>query len=418
MSLIYDYLKIYGKSNSVSDSDVEIPPTLKSRDSSRLNNRFVLQLLGFCLIGIFFILLIIRIFTPGQNMQEAADSVSSSPAPQVQQEQSQSPVDELQSTLQQHDGSVDSTAAEPVFSAPPNFAASKKATQVFPETEKPEIKDASASPRIESIAAEPSGAIKNTSPQPLELVSRNSKRISPEEIPIYTEADKSATNAVPAFPFHRDVVVQKDFRGFSSNPASQDKSRKLYQAALQAQHSGDHRIAEIYYKKVLEGMPGHMEAMINLSALYVQQERYIEAEEVLAVILSIDPTNSKGLVNMGMINLYQNNETLAEAQFKAALDANPAEENALINLAYLAEKRRDYASTERYYNDLLQISPDNLQVLLAYGHLLEEEKRYPEAVDLYRDCLELDTVKKDQQLHGKISRRVRLLAGVTHIEQP
>ena len=113
---------------------------------------------------------------------------------------------------------------------------------------------------------------------------------------------------------------------------------------------------------------------------------------------------------MGMISLYRNNEPQAEARFKAALAANPGEENALINLAYLAEKKRDFATTEIYYKRLLQISPDNLEVLLAYGHLLEEEKRYPEAVSLYAACLELGTVIKDQQLHNKISQRMKLLS--------
>jgi Tfp pilus assembly protein PilF len=200
--------------------------------------------------------------------------------------------------------------------------------------------------------------------------------------------------------------------------AAQEKSKKFYQAGLQAQYKGDGRIAEIYYNKALEEVEHHMNAMINLSALYVQQERYAEAEDILAEILEIEPANSKGLVNMGVVNLYLGKESQAAAQFEAALAANPLEENALVNLAYLAEKNRDYMATEMYYRQLLQISPDNLEVLLAYGHLLEEQGRYPEALALYADILELGTLKKDQRLYNRISDRMRLLAGVVKNSQP
>ncbi|KPJ97855.1 MAG: hypothetical protein AMJ60_10130 [Desulfobacterales bacterium SG8_35] len=60
MSLIYDYLKINGKSGSEKDSDVEIPPTLKRRDTNRIKTRSILLILGSCLIGSLFVFLHMR----------------------------------------------------------------------------------------------------------------------------------------------------------------------------------------------------------------------------------------------------------------------------------------------------------------------------------------------------------------------
>ena len=74
MSLIYDYLKIHGESGSDKDSDVEIPPTLKRRDTNRFNTQALPLILGSCLIGALFIFLIIKIITPDQSVQVASES--------------------------------------------------------------------------------------------------------------------------------------------------------------------------------------------------------------------------------------------------------------------------------------------------------------------------------------------------------
>ena len=416
MSLIYDYLKIYGKSSSVRDSDVEIPPTLSRRDSNRFTARSALFIIGSCLIGILCLFLVLKIITSREDIQIGVkpEPVSRVTTPQTQPESAppiEAKVAEIK-PVQQQDESVRVKSAEPVFSVSPDFTESKRTMQVFPETAKQEKAEAPAKPQTASVSLEPLGVTKKRIPQPPELVSSAKKIVAPAEAPIYKETKKIATAKALTPPSRPYVAVKQTSRSSSSytSPESLAKSRKLYQAGLQAHQAGDHRIADIFYIKALEESPGNMEAMINLSALYVQQERYAEAEDVLDDILAIDSTNSKALVNMGMISLYRNNEPQAEARFKAALAANPGEENALINLAYLAEKKRDFATTEIYYKRLLQISPDNLEVLLAYGHLLEEEKRYPEAVSLYAACLELGTVIKDQQLHNKISQRMKLLS--------
>ncbi len=410
MSLIYDYLKIHGESGSDKDSDVEIPPTLKRRDSNRLNTQALLLILGSCFISALLIFLAIKIFSPDQEVQMAADSNPVVPA-QVQPDQ---PAATTVPALQE------AVAMQAVETRTPEQDTTQ-AIQVFPETEKTKVGDVTVSPQFEGSSEEQPGVMRKKMVRLLELESKNRKIIFPEDVPVYTDPQEvvESTAAVSPGSTGRSFAADSKFHSsFQADSAAREKSKKYYQAGLQAQHNGDGRIAEIYYKKALEEMPHHMDAMINLSALYVQQERYHEAEGILAKILAIDPTNSKALVNMGVASLYQDNDSQAAAQFEAALDANPLEENALVNLAYLSEKNRDYAATERYYRQLLQISPVNLEVLLAYGHLLEEQRRYPEALALYADTLELGLVKKDQRLYNKISERMRFLAGVVKNSQP
>ena len=192
--------------------------------------------------------------------------------------------------------------------------------------------------------------------------------------------------------------------------ASPAKSNKYYQAGLQAQQGGDLRIAEIFYQKGLADSPEHLNSMINLSAIYVQQERYRDAEEILWVILGVDKSNSKALVNLGVINLYLGRNSKAEKYFLKALQANPQEENGLVNLAYLAEQKKDYAAAEMYYKQILQISPANLEVLLAYAYMLEQQYRYPEALAVYKDSLDLDAMRNNKELFAKVLERRKQIA--------
>jgi Tfp pilus assembly protein PilF len=435
MSLIYDYLKINGKSDLAWDSDADIPPTLTKSDSGKDSKRHISKavaiVLGSCLgIGLI-IFLAYNLFAPENDLIVVVDP---EPLPVTQQVQPDTPAvpPESKVVVQQQEEPV--PAVESFLPGTPSFTESKKTIQVFSEIGQPEINDTTESLSTSSAPGEQSGAIRKKIPQTFELSSNARKITYPEEAPVYTEGKQPVEKVTQSFTVHDDAPVQRVSPSIDSQDKTVDvpsriysspgpdstalnKSKNLYQAGLHAQQSGDQRIAEIYYKKVLSGSPEHMEAMINLSALYIQQERYVEAEEFLAVIIKNDPANSKALVNMGVISLYKYNEPLAEEQFRAALAINPTEENALVNLAYLAERKMDYISAERYYRNLLQINPENLVVLLAYGHLLEGQKRYSEAVDLYRDSLKLETIELDQQLKDKITKRIRLLAGAIRNSQ-
>ncbi|MDX1775818.1 MAG: tetratricopeptide repeat protein [Desulfobulbales bacterium] len=408
MSLIYDYLKIDGKGDSETHPDIEIPPILKQRDGKRFNNQSLLLLLFTCLAGLLLLLLLINIFTPGHDEETA--SYNAPAAPKVVEElQPPDPGPAKPKSVATMETEATVSAQETVPAAP----------LVFPALQKPVDKEAVAQV-FESSSRQP-GIIRKKTAQPPVLEGSRLKRTLPGNFPVYDEpragADEKAIAA--SEPYDSDsAAVAKLNSSFQAGAADHGKSRKYYLAGKQAQYKGDVRLAEIYYQKAMAEGPGNLEAMINLSALYVQQQRYSDAEEVLTEILAIEPENSKALVNMGMISLNQGNEFHAEERFNAALDANPQEENALVNLAYLAEKNGDHAATESYYRQLLQISPENLEVLLAYGHLLEGVGRYTEAISLYSEALGHGRVKKDKRLHGKISERVRILARVVNNLKP
>ena len=413
MSLIYDYLKINGKGAAGKRSKIAIPPVLlKDGNPSRFNKPSLLIFLGSCLIGGILIVSINEIHSSRQENQVLAGQEIS---PQnIETVQTPVPVPVPVNPLpaariaMTHDGSLPPTV---------NFSLQQKAgadraVLVFPEHRAKEVKepipvkDKSISQtqgtKIQAPVAseknEATGLIAVKTPVKQAAFDKDKSLVTSRQI------DDNIPARQPSLKVY-DAVQTEDAIG-------PEKIEKYYQAGLQAQQEGDLRVAEIFYQKTLTFSDDHMNSLINLSAIYVQQERYKEAEGLLRKILSKDPVNSKALVNLGVVNLYQGKNKKAEEYFLKALQSNPFEENGLVNLAYLSEQKKDHAAAEGYYKRILQISPQNVEVLLAYAYLLEQESRYPEAEAVYQESLGLDAVKKDRELFARVRERRGQIANV------
>lgn len=406
MSLIYDYLKINGRGAAGKISKIAIPPALLNDESpSRFNKPSLLILLGSCLIGGILIVFIYKIHSSRQGLQLlAGQELSPQNVETVQTPVPASePVNPLPAarTAMKYDNSLPPTVS---FSLQQKTG-DDRAVLVFPEHRAKEVSEPIPVPdrRISQapdtlvqvpVASEknkPSGVIAAITPVKQVEVDSDKPMVTFRQIDENIPARQSSLKVY-------DPVRTKDAVG-------PEKIEKYYQAGLQAQQDGNLRVAEIFYQKTLTFSHDHMNSLINLSAIYVQQERYKKAEDLLREILGDDPANSKALVNLGVVNLYQGKNIKAEEYFLKALQSNHFEENGLVNLAYLSEQKKDLAAAEGYYKRILQISPQNVEVLLAYAYLLEQESRYAEAVAVYQDSLGLDAVKKDRELFARVLER-------------
>ncbi len=190
---------------------------------------------------------------------------------------------------------------------------------------------------------------------------------------------------------------------------SHNKPDYIYQLALQAQHSNQYGRAERYYRDVLEDVPEHENALVNLSAIYIQEKRIQEAQLLLNKVIKMNPQNSKALVNFGMIELQQNNNDSAANFFLSALRFNPIEVTALRNMAYLTQLGKNYAEAGKYFEQLLRISPGDTDILLAYAALEEMKKKYDSAIKIYRQCLEQINIQKTPERYEGILLRIQVL---------
>jgi tetratricopeptide (TPR) repeat protein len=206
----------------------------------------------------------------------------------------------------------------------------------------------------------------------------------------------------------RIVVTTSD----QPRPANQPPPdiNDLYQQGLLAQQAGKTQRAAKYYHEVLKQAPGHLDALTNLSAVYIAQGKLAAARQTLGTIRKIDSRNTKALVNLGFIEIREQRYPEAKAFFNQALSIIPSEETALVNLAYIAQVEHDPALAESYFKKIIDYYPGNIDAILNYASLMEQTSRYGTAISLYKQCLGQPGVKNNLELTVQIQNRVKLLS--------
>lgn len=188
-----------------------------------------------------------------------------------------------------------------------------------------------------------------------------------------------------------------------SNPSMVDQAaladkfpkdaKKQYEKGIKAERQGKHEEAVEYYQRALAIAPTMYFARNNLASIYLQNQRFAEAESELSKAIAQNPADANAYLNlanaylltdrlneaadsieqglkrqpqsalgeflMGSVLVRKGNAREAEKRFRAALNDDPALANAhlaLVNL-YLRENRSPEAIAE--LSLFLKQSPDS-----------------------------------------------------------
>lgn len=136
---------------------------------------------------------------------------------------------------------------------------------------------------------------------------------------------------------------------------------------------GKNEESEAHLRRALEIRPGFQPALLNLSALYISEERFEESIEISDRLLddATFPVPWKALTNKGYAQFRQGRNDEARAQLELALEYHEAFWPALLDLAIIdAEERRHVEALEQLER-VLEISP---------GPIAEAEVHYRIAV--------------------------------------
>lgn len=93
--------------------------------------------------------------------------------------------------------------------------------------------------------------------------------------------------------------------------------------------------AEIEYRKAIAADPSWDRPYVNLSALWMGQNRLTEAESLLHVALSRDASSYHAYYNLGSLQLHNKNDEDAERSFRAAISADTTRVEAHSNLGFV-----------------------------------------------------------------------------------
>ena len=194
-------------------------------------------------------------------------------------------------------------------------------------------------------------------------------------------------------------------------PPSEETAQNYYQLGLLALQQDNLVDAERYFRGMLKIKSTDIDALLNISNVYVRQNRFDEAVIMLERIRQLDPRNVKALNNMGFVAIQRKNKDEAKRFFNEALQINPLDEIALGNLAYLAQTENNSSEAIQHYEKIVSINPENVDALINYAHLMSQGKNIDHAVRLYKQCLELESVQNNRELTKKIKHRINLIRG-------
>jgi hypothetical protein len=118
---------------------------------------------------------------------------------------------------------------------------------------------------------------------------------------------------------------------------------------------GDFQQAEIHYLNALELLPENLQIILNLGAMYLNQRRLIDAENLFRHALILAPQMAAAWVNWGALQACLQNDAQAESSYRTALKFAPDNAKAKFNLSYILLRQGRMEEAWPYYETRQQI---------------------------------------------------------------
>ncbi len=152
----------------------------------------------------------------------------------------------------------------------------------------------------------------------------------------------------------------------------------------------DREGAEREYRRALDLNKNSHDALSLLTNLYIGWQKWPQAEQTLAQLLSAEPANETAHLQLARVYNMQEKYTESAAESRKALELNPNDRDALRELAYVLEQRKQWPEAEKTYRALLEKEPKNAEALLGLGSALLGELKYKEAKEALLRCVQLN----------------------------
>jgi predicted TPR repeat methyltransferase len=165
--------------------------------------------------------------------------------------------------------------------------------------------------------------------------------------------------------------------------------------AILLQRNGQLAEAQELYRRILEAVPAHPDALHYSGVLAHQQGRSSEAVALIEKSLAIAPDRADCYNNLGIV--FQSTGSLEPAieAYRRAIALDPAHANAYSNLGVLLRATGQPADAEAAYRTAIQLEPDHVDAYTNLGILLNGLQRTGEAAACYCKVITLRPRHKD-----------------------
>ena len=163
---------------------------------------------------------------------------------------------------------------------------------------------------------------------------------------------------------------------------------RLFDEALAAHLAGRVDEAQHEYEIYLESIKSAPVVRTNLAAIYIQQGRYTDAEQLIGLALAEAPNYPEALSNRGYLYLLQGNDEQAVVYLEQALGQNPSLSPALTHLIPLYRRSGRNSEALALVERALAAVPDQPHLLEQRAQLLHGLDGAFSAVASLRQALE------------------------------
>ncbi|MCH8294548.1 glycosyltransferase, partial [Candidatus Poribacteria bacterium] len=125
--------------------------------------------------------------------------------------------------------------------------------------------------------------------------------------------------------------------------------------------------------RAIQAQPEAVENYVNQAILYIDENRYDEAEQALQAVFARDSTHSRAHFQHGCLHRLQGNLQAAERSYQKAIENNPANLEAQNNLGHLYSEMQQFDNAGNAFNAVIHAcrqgaSKPSLDTWLGYAY--------------------------------------------------
>jgi tetratricopeptide (TPR) repeat protein len=174
----------------------------------------------------------------------------------------------------------------------------------------------------------------------------------------------------------------------ATKKSAASQAEQLYRQGKEFHEAGNLTRAEVAYRGVLRLIPKQPDAMHMLGVAAYQQNRFEEAERLMAAAIQYAPKS--GLLHYNYGNSLRKLGRFDDAitAFTKAFELDPSHIVALEHLGNIYKELNQFSNAHEYYDQLLAIDPENAIGRTNKAIALLTEGRFSEGWELYESRLD------------------------------
>jgi tetratricopeptide (TPR) repeat protein len=147
--------------------------------------------------------------------------------------------------------------------------------------------------------------------------------------------------------------------------------------------------AERAFRALLQSLPDHFEANVNLGSILIMTKRPDEAQEVAAKVIRVQPESYTGYWLRGWALAQQMHFADAEGPLRKAVQMNPDDAAPTLVLGEVLWRLKNSQEAEKFVRRGLRLDPANVTGCLVLGEILLARGEIAEAKEMHDKAMKL-----------------------------